>query len=142
MKLTKFILKTWLIYCIHDCIYGPCPNEARLSYVNIYNQMNVWIGYGKRNSPVLPFNMTHEHSMNQFKIRALYLTLFLTIKGSRSHGISISYKLNQQMNFKGKKCIKNTTCKNNQNTSKVTIEENPYFRGKGRFDLIPKNIHV
>ena len=92
--------------------------------------------------PVPPFNKTHEHSLNQFEISALYLTLFLTIKGSRSHGISISYKLNQQMNFKGKKCIKNTRCKSNQNMSKVTIEENPYFRGKGRFDLIPKNIHV
>ena len=26
--------------------------------------------------------------------------------------------------------------------SKDTIEENHYFQGEGRFDLIPKNIHV
>ena len=122
--------------------YRPCQNEARLNYIDIYNEIIVWMGYGKRKSPVPPFNKRYKHSMNQFKIRALHITLFLTIKGSRSHGISISFKLNQHMNFKGKKCIKNTTCKNNQNPSKVTIEENPYFRGKGRFDLIPKNIHV
>ena len=82
--------------------------------------------------------------MNQFKIRALHITLFLTIKGSMSHGIS--FKLNQQMNFKGNRFYKKRKM---QEYSKYVLRlywRKPLSSGRGKiwFDFwkYPCKIHT
>ena len=106
-------------------IVSMFPAKMRPGWVDIYYEINVWMGHGKRNSLVPPFYK---------RLKAL--------SDHKRLNVQALFKLNQQINFKGNEFIRNARCKSIQNMSEDTFEENQYLQGKGRFDLIPKNIQV